>query len=122
MAQAKRQEGILQKSRIRTELKESAGSEKSFTDESLSANHFKYFNLRDREMVRTGQNLLAVNASVVHVSGPNVRVTAIAALAFVANIEIVSVTEGRTIRAIVRDGMFCLLLFENAGSQIMRIL
>jgi hypothetical protein len=45
----------------------------------------------------TSENLLAVNARVVHITTSNIRVTAVVAVAVVRNMNIMATTERRTV-------------------------
>jgi hypothetical protein len=70
---------------------------KRFSNRLEKPGHLENFNLLHSKIVATGQKLLAGNSSVVRVTASEVTVAAIRILALVADIEVETTPEGRSV-------------------------
>jgi hypothetical protein len=93
-----------------------------FTRESLSSHHFKNFNLLHSEILGTSEDQILRNARIVCVTITQSRVAAGAAVAFVANMDVVTITECWAVRAIRINRTLLVFLFDNPWTEIVGIL
>jgi hypothetical protein len=88
----------------------------------VSLDYFKNFSLCHSEIEGTREDFSRSNSRIIRVNIPQIRVTVVRILALVADMEIATIPECWTIRAMIQDGIGFLLLFENSRTQIVGIL